>query len=215
MRMAFLLLAGLFALSAPVFAGIDEPLLVNGCFGDGSAGWEYSENVIFGEFGGRPDTAYDPWPYPGASGYIRQVVDNSKSPFWDPNLNHKIEVLEFDLYTTGEGYVQIGFDWWDQYWGDTKPIGQAPFFEILPTQFTSVGQWTRYAVEFDFYGKPGATWQPRWTSIEIYFFGCYGDNEAGIDDLVLTSRCVPEPSSMLALSGSLLGLAGFVLRRRR
>jgi len=36
-----------------------------------------------------------------------------------------------------------------------------------------------------------------------------------VDQLVIDTICVPEPSSLLALSGSLIGLAGFAIRRRR
>jgi len=202
------------ALSTSVFAGIDEPMVDNGSFDYSGAGWEYSESVIFGEYQGHDTTAYDPWPYPGASGYIRQIIDNSKSPYWNPALNHKIETLEFDLYTEGEGYVQIGFDWWDNYFGSQKPVGQAPMFEILPTQYQSKDHWSTISVTYDWLGKPGATWQPRWTSIEIYFFGCTNGNEAGVDSITVTSRCVPEPASLSVLLGGLVGLAGAWRRRK-
>jgi len=36
-----------------------------------------------------------------------------------------------------------------------------------------------------------------------------------VDELVIDTICIPEPSGLLALSGSLLGLAGALLKRRR
>jgi hypothetical protein len=217
-----LLFAGLFALGASAYAGTDSPLddpsFEQAAITGTSTVWESSSNVIFGAGFERPSIAKDPWPYPfpgeGPTGYIRQIVDNSRSPYWNPALNHKVETVEFDLYTTGQASVQIGFDWWDTYWGDPKPVGPAPLWEVLPAHYTSPNGWTRYSVTYDWYGKPGQTWQPRWTSLEIYFWGSATD-EAGVDSLVLTSKCVPEPSSLLAFSGSLLGLAGFALRRKR
>lgn len=223
MRITILLLIALFALGTAAYAQYDVPLLDNGCFEQGGAGWEASEAVVFNagtgvDVYGRSHIAYDPWPYPipgdQPSGYLRQIIDNSKSPDWNPNLNHKIETLEFNLYTEGEGYVMVGFDWWDTD-SSTKPSGPAPYWEILPTKYYSPNQWTRISVTYDWAGKPGPTQQPRWTSIEIYFYGCAGTgNEAGVDDIVVTSRCVPEPSSTMALGGSLLGLVGFAWRRR-
>jgi hypothetical protein len=38
--------------------------------------------------------------------------------------------------------------------------------------------------------------------------------EINVDELVIDSQCVPEPSSMLTLSGGLLGLLGLACRRR-
>ena len=209
MRISILLIAGLFLLGSAAFAGVEEPMLNNGDFAAGGVGWQFDGGVNFGAFASHDSTAWDPWPYDGASGYIRQIIDNSKSPGWNPNLNHKIETVEFDLYTQGEGYIQVGFDWWD-YMGDVKPTGDAPYWEVLPQQYTSLNQWTRYSVTYEW---PNS--QPRWTSIEIYFIDCTDGNEAGVDSMVVTSTCVPEPSSLIAFSGSLLALAGFAWRRKQ
>jgi hypothetical protein len=205
------------AFAAPAWAvygnEIDNP-----CFEQGGLNWEASEQVGFNAGTApvfeRPHIAYDPWPIPGAAGSLRQIVDNSKSPYWDPALNRKVATLDFDVYTTGDAYVVIGFDWWD-YMGDVKPVGPAPYEELLPMQFKSVGQWTRFSVTYDWWDKPGQTHQPRWISLEVGFFGCSGTGfEAAVDDMVLISRCVPEPSSLVALSG-LFGIAGLAWRRRR
>ncbi len=188
--------------------------LENGCFEQGSTGWEYTENVFFNagtdDVFGRPHIAVDPWPIPGAAGSIRQIVDDSLSPSWDPDLDHKIVDLTFDVYTTGEAYVVVGFDWWD-YMGDTKPVGAAPYEELLETHFISPNQWTTFHVTYDWVDKPGQTHQPRWVSVEFGFFGCSGTGyEAAVDTVVFEGRCVPEPASLM-----LLALGALALVRRR
>ena len=200
-------------------ASADYNEVFNGSFLLGGEGWEYSESVLFnagtGELiGGREDVAYDPWPIPGACGSLRQIIDNSLSPDWDPMLNHKIIDLWFDLYSFGNAYVVIGFDWWE-YTGDEKPTGEAPFEELLVEQFTSPGQWNRIHVTYDFLDKPGTTWQPRWVSFEIAFFCSEQGDSSAVDEIVMQSKCVPEPSSLLAFAAAIGGLAGALYRRRR
>jgi len=41
------------------------------------------------------------------------------------------------------------------------------------------------------------------------------DGAIMVDQLVIDTICIPEPSSLLALSGGVVGLVGFVIRRRR
>ena len=41
------------------------------------------------------------------------------------------------------------------------------------------------------------------------------DNECRWDDLTITAEVVPEPGSLVALGGCLIGLAGFAIRRRK
>lgn len=192
-----------------------ENELSNPCFELGSQDWEYSPNVLFGPYAERPHTAYDPPGY-GEAGYLRQIVDDSLYSGWNPALNHKVGLLTFWLYTTGPAYVKVGFDWWDRLEGP-KPIGFSDpdyHFEILPMEFQSVGQWSQVSVPFDWAGKPGNN-QPRWVSIEIYFYGCTQTGfEAAVDDMSFTAQCIPEPSSLMALFGGLVS-AGFVIRRRR
>ena len=95
MKISVLLIAGLFLLGSAAFAGVEEPMLNNGDFAAGGDGWEFGGGVEFGPLAGEDSTANASWPEPGASGYIRQIIDNSKSPYWDPDLNHKIETVEF------------------------------------------------------------------------------------------------------------------------
>jgi hypothetical protein len=84
---------------------------------------------------------------------------------------------------------------------------------VLPQQYRSLNQWTLVAVPFDWAGLPGNN-QPRWVSIEIYFYGCTQIDYAAVDSMEFWGKCVPEPSSLIALFGGLVS-AGLVLRRRR
>jgi hypothetical protein len=211
----------LVVICVPAMSQTPDPAneLDNPCFVSGNNGWEFSEQVQFNQSEylvfDRPHVAYDPWPIPGAAGSIRQIVDNTRSPLWNWDYNRKIATLSFDVYTTGEAYVVVGFDWWDTM-SDTKPVGPGQYEELLPDHFQGQNTWTRYTVTYDWANKPGLTHQPRWISIEFGFFGCSGTGyEAAVDDVVLKSQCVPEPSGLLAVAGSLIGGAGLAWRRRR
>ena len=176
--------------------------------------WDYADSVFFGPKAGHDTTAYDP-PGQGEAGYLRQVVDDSLFPGWDPLLNHKVGQLSFWLYTTGPAYLQVGFDWWDRLVGP-KPVGygQSDYHSVLlAEQYKSVGDWTLVTVPFDWAGRPGNN-QPRWVSVEFYFYGCTQTEYAAVDSTEFWGECVPEPSSLIALFGGLLS-AGLVLRRRR
>lgn len=210
----------IFAFASGAYAGYGhENELLNPCFEQGGEYWEYSQTVQFNAGQGlkfdRPHIAYDPAGQ-GESGYLRQVVDDSLFPGWDPNLNRKVGTLSFWVYTTGGAYLKVGFDWWDRLTGP-KPIGFSDpdyHYEILPTEYRSVGQWSYVELDYDWGGKPGNN-QPRWVSIEFYFYGCVGGNEAAVDDVSFTAMCIPEPSGIVALASSILALSGFAWRRRR
>jgi hypothetical protein len=210
-------LFAILAISPAVFATTYNPdnELENWCFIDGSTGWETDGPVVFNQEGylkwGRPHVAYDPWPTPpGPTGTIRQIVDDTKSPYWNWDLHSKVETLDFDLQTSGTGYVMVGFDLWNTT-GSTKPGGVADHEWIDPTHYTFTGDWTHITITHQWYDS-----QPRWIGLKFAFYGCGGSgNEASVDDVVLVGRCVPEPSSIIGLSGSMLGLMGFALRRRR
>lgn len=212
-------LAGLFAIGSAAFAGIDTSTLDNSSFAQGKTGWEASDSVIFNSGGDlkfdRDSIAYDPTGI-GESGYLRQVVDASRSPYWNPSMNHGIGELSFWTYSTGTGYMQVGFGWWDSN-SRTKPTpGTAvDHFELLPTKYYSVDEWTQQTVSYDWLNKPGNS-QPKWISLEFFYFDCSGvGNESAVDEISFTARSVPEPSSLLAMFGGLAGLGGVAIRRRR
>jgi len=115
--------AAMLALGTAAFATTFNPNneLDNWCFIYGPQGWEVAGNVAFNGNGtieggapvhGRGHIAYVPqspspglleFPIPGSSGSLRQVVDDSQYPGWNPDLTRKIGYLSFDLYTPGFG----------------------------------------------------------------------------------------------------------------
>ena len=81
---------------------------------------------------------------------------------------------------------------------------------------------------YSFAGNPSLEWvsvnpfdrvvlpiQPRWVSVEVRLVQAYGEI-VWLDNVVLTGKCVPEPSSLLALlSGCGLIPSGLWLRRKQ
>ncbi|MBI2842580.1 MAG: PEP-CTERM sorting domain-containing protein [Armatimonadetes bacterium] len=208
-------LAGIILLATSGLAGVDFNELVNPSFEQGGEGWEFGGNVLFDAGFDRQHVAYDQ-ANQGEAGYLRQVIDNSTSPYWNPDYNHKIIDLSFWVFTSGTGSLQVGIDWWDNNDQERpRPGTPADHQEILPDRYVSEGQWTQYTLTYDFQGKPGNN-QPRWVSLEFYFNGCTGTgNAAALDEIVFQSRCVPEPSSLIAMMSGVAGFAGFAWRRRR
>jgi hypothetical protein len=192
-----------------------ENELVNPDFDLGEQGWEdHSSSVLFGSKAEHDTTAWDPAGQ-GEVGYMRQVVDDSQFPGWNPLLNHKIGQLSFYLYSTGDAWLQVGFDWWDRLTGP-KPLPgdiQGYHYVVLPQQYRSTAQWTLVTVPFDWAGRVGNN-QPRWVSVEFYYYGCTGIDYAAVDSTEFWGECVPEPSSLIAVFGGMLS-AGLVLRKRR
>jgi hypothetical protein len=216
--MVVMVLAALLAIAS---AGLANPTpepgwneIDNPCFQTpGGLYWDTEGNVNFNAgtgilIGGRPDVAYDPAPA-GNTGYLRQICDDTRSPYWDANKHRKIIDLWFDVYTEGDAYVMVGIDWWD-YMGNTKPTGSAPHETWLPTHYTGdgAGGWNSFYVPYDF-----QTIQPRWISIEWAFFS--NGSEVSVDTTCLQSKCIPEPSSILAVCCGLVGLVGCVRRRKQ
>jgi hypothetical protein len=191
----------------PGWNEIDNP-----CFEQGSTYWE-ANAVDFNAgtstlVGGRPDVAYDPG-LPGSTAYLRQVCDDTRSPHWDPILNHKVIDLWFEVYSEADAYVQVGIDWWD-YMGDDKPTGDAPHNVWFDEHYVggTGGTWQEYYIPYDFVDK-----QPRWVSIEWSFFPDGG--LVAVDTTCLQSRCIPEPSTILAMCCGLAGLVGCTRRRKQ
>ena len=116
--------------------------------------------------------------------------------------------------------VTFKLGWWDINY-PTMPI--VPIEGGLPV-FPAAGfQWTD-PVQHHF-DLPG-TWytvnpfeqillpeQPRWLVVFVQFDQAPGES-IWVDNLVLTSKCSPEPASVVALMSGLVGLAGFLKRRR-
>ena len=196
--------------------------VANSCFIYQGSEWDHSANVRFngnntvpgGELVfGRGHIAYDPNP-PGTppgqpSGWLRQIVNDSLSPGWNPDLNMKFYRFTASVYTTGNAYIMFGVDWWNSN-SIPKPLPGTPADgDIWSGPITSPYEWTQ------------VTWegylpcQPKWVSVEVAFYGCSGTGqEAAVDEMAFYAKCVPEPSSILGLASGVLALAGFAFRKR-
>jgi len=186
--------------------------LANPGFEEGGADWD-SEGVLFNAGAdpqlGRPDIA---WAEGEGSriGYLRQIVDDSLSPYWNPNWNQKDWMLTGWVYTWGEnGYIRLGIDWWSDP-NRPRPLpGEEPDGRLWSDPVYSVNQWGA----FEWHGSLLGC-QPRWVSVEIEFYGsCLGEG-AAVDDLHFSAECVPEPSTLMVLATGLGGMC-MALRRRR
>lgn len=224
----------IFCFAATASMANDLPVneLLNSCFEQGGEHWEdnsvgfntETKELIFD----RSHVAYDDTPFTAAglapadelvpNGAIRQVVDDSLSPYWNPELNRKLGYLSFWVRTSGDAFVKVGFDWWDSITIDKPGRGEvADHTIILDQEYRSTEDWTQVIIEFDWLGMEGNN-QPRWVGINFYFYGCTGTaNTAAVDDTFFHSKCteIPEPSSLLALFGGATGLIGFAVRRRK
>ncbi|MCX7347162.1 MAG: PEP-CTERM sorting domain-containing protein [Alphaproteobacteria bacterium] len=196
--------------------------LANPCFVFGGSEWNPSGNMMFNGNGtdpggvpvfGRGHIAYDPNP-PGTppgqpSGWLRQIVNDSLSPGWNPALNQKFFRFTASVYTTGNAYILFGVDWWTDN-NIPKPLPGTPADGAMWSQpITSLGGWTE--VTWEGY----LPYQPKWVSVEVAYYGCSGTGqEAAVDEMAFYAKCVPEPSSILGLASGVLALAGFAFKRR-
>lgn len=223
-----------FCFAATVSMAQDIPVneLLNSCFEQGGAQWEddgvnfnagtstsiFDRNHVAYDDNQSAPTGLTPANSLVPSGTLRQIVDDSLSPYWNPELNRKVGYLSFWLKTSGDAYVKVGFEWWDSITMDKPGRGAVGEHSvILNEEYRSAEDWTEVLVPFDWLGREGNN-QPRWVGINFYFYGCSGTaNTAAVDDTLFQARCVdvPEPSSLLALFGGASGLIGFAIRRRK
>jgi hypothetical protein len=213
---------GLFVVNASAWAALGHDIqLTNPGFTQGDLGWEdHSASVQFGAMFGHDTTAYDPVSAGGTgmTGYMRQIVDTSAG--WNPALGDKRGYLSFWYQTQGTSSLKVGIDWWNDDHA-TKPSGPTSTsmpdyeFELLPTSYHST-DWTQVNLTYDWLGKAGNN-NPRYVSLEFYYYDATIGNEAAVDDVSFSAESVPttpEPSGIIALPG-LLGAAGFAWRKRR
>ena len=173
----------------------------------------------------------------GGDLWIRQIVDETQNPLWN-DLFHQKEIdlmadigiswmgggtghpeMDVDGHTTSR--VMFRLDWWNE--GDPFPgevIGldspPAPyhaesgwyyFDSSASDQWTTVNPWDDDIWVLSANGKPI---QPRWVSVEIILKQAPGEN-VWVDNVNLTSSCIPEPMSIILGCFGLSSVAG--LRR--
>jgi hypothetical protein len=156
--------------------------------------------------------------------WMFQIVDETRNPLWDPYGTQKIVDLMADIRVVGDhtwSTVKFKLGYWDTNYPtmpivpiqDELPIFPTSGFQWTPTAqygFTEIGTW--YTVNP--FNQITLPIQPRWLVVFVEFNQAPGE-VLWVDDLVLTAKCIPEPSSMIALVVGLTSIAGCRRLRRK
>ncbi len=154
----------------------------------------------------------------GPIGMIRQIVDQSQFPGWDPLGTQTVIGLQFDRLlkaVSGDTWRDVGMrvylDWMEDgsypYPGEPEYVRQLVYEQWSPGQSEYPGpqDWVHEQIEITL---PA---QPQFLSVEVEFYAHYAMwSFLGIDNVDLESYCIPEPATMGLL---MLGLP--LVRRRR
>lgn len=189
-------------LALATVAGAQE-LVVNGTFDTDLSGWTASGASWHSDGFGVPAS-------PG-SGYGEAAVVTCWGGNWSGPMGTIEQTIGLDGVATLSGYLYAGAHFSDpsrgggvnvfwngeqvaSLWRDSDPIKWAPDFtwEPFSVEVTGIGINT---LKLEFHAHSA-----EWTWVAA-------------DDLSVVP--VPEPSSILALSTGLIGLAGFAIRRRK
>lgn len=199
--------------------------LDNGDFETGTWGlWEHGAGLALGIDGPTHN-----WGVfckePTQSLLLRQVVDDMRNPLWDPTKDWKMIDLMADIRCVwapgdpGHPTSRISFrlDWWGTNWNDVEQ-GQLPPAEYysnwITYSFTDNAIWrTVNPFANDIWVLRDATGkliQPRWISVEILIDQAPSEF-VWVDNVILTSKCIPEPMSMVL---GIMGLGSVAGLRR-
>ena len=233
MRTLLLVMAGVLALSVAATASFIPGAnneVVNGEFEDGLLHWVYTEGeVAIQDYGHVGNSAQCDLNTVGWGDRLRQVIDDSTGNLWNPDWHAKTVDVEawisIDVKHNQEGGVRFRLDWWDETyntWNEapttTKPedgYHTTDWVQYLRSegyswQFKYVNPFDR----FELRDPTGKRVQPRWISVEIEFL--QPDNVINrVDSVVLTSKCVPEPSVLVAMMSGLGGLGVLRVFKRK
>lgn len=175
---------------------------------------------------GQPGTTFQKWefmtpnpsPLPDAMnnpyGIPQTMVLPGFQQVWWPELKGRMGVwpLSGSIETTIPNSpianpwkdVWVQLTWSPQVPGGVVMVEERRFGGIF-TEISRMplgGEWFHSTYHFRIYPNPD------WETIFIW-------GSVDVDELVIDTQCVPEPSSLMVLAGSLFGLAGFIARRRR
>ena len=151
--------------------------------------------------------------YQDPMGKIRQTVDESQFPGWDPTANRKIIDLEFDYLLgadIGDPVNQAGLKVYLCWLGDgTQPPNPADqrqlAFEQWQSPSSQVPEWSHADISLEL------PIQPRLLCVEFEVHARFAETTVvGIDNVSLEGQCVPEPSAL-----ALFALAAIATIRRR
>jgi hypothetical protein len=168
----------------------------------------------------------------GVDVWLRQIVDDSLNPYWNPNYHAKridlvADVTWSGLVETSSSGISFRLDWWDDsYNGVEDPTVLPHYWGTPPTTSDpangyNVSDWVTYTFAdmgilpgqwatvnpFDRYSLP--TTQPRWVSVEVSYVQADGE-AVWMDNVVLTANCVPGEPPVPEPSGVLIMLTGIV-----
>ncbi|MGC8862723.1 MAG: hypothetical protein ACP5R5_08100 [Armatimonadota bacterium] len=207
--------------------------IVNGDFGTGDlTGWQHGCDIIVARDG--PGHGYAATcKCPGGDLWLRQIVDDSLSPGWNWDWHAKVVDLIADITWQGwepsRSAIAFRLDWWDESYNGVSDPRNLPYYQggPPPGPDPGAGYFTSDWVVYDFAGTPPSQWatvnpfsqfllplQPRWVSVEVVFTQAAGES-VWLDNVVLTGKCVPEPSGIAALLGACGALAAGVRTRRK
>lgn len=220
--LAALVLAGCqAALGAPI-VGPDGQVhneITNGTFDNGLNGWECdARDVVAAVVGNPAPAAQCNHSIEGWGDRMRQVIDDTLNPLWNPSYHVKVIDLQADIALLTKdhstGGVRFRLDYWDEIYNGQN---EAP---AITDPGYHVTDWVEYKSNQEFwfttvnpFDRIVLPIQPRWISVEIEFLQPPGTVNL-VDNVTLTSKCVPEPGAIASLATGLLGLVGLIRYRR-
>lgn len=194
-------------------------------------GWQHGADII-----AAPDGPAQGWAATckaaGGDTWLRQIVDDSLSPEWNWNYHQKLVDLVAKITWTGweppDSMILFRLDWWSEQYNSVNNPEMLPHYLGPPPAGSDpgVGYFVTEWVAYSFLNIPGFQWtlvnpfdrillpeQPRWISVEVLYVQASGES-VWLDDVILTGRCIPEPSSLASLIGGFaVALVGFGKRR--
>jgi len=216
-------------LALPLYDGNGE--LVNWDFGTGTLqGWQAGQDIEVSMDG--PDHQWaatckseegDLW--------LRQVADDLRGE-WNPDYNMKLVDLTADIAWLGwdpQSTISFRLDWWAETYNGIDDPSVLPYGlgAPWPSGDPAAGYYVSDWVTYDFASIASGQWatvnpfnqillpiQPRWVSVEVLYNQGVAET-VWLDNVILTGRCVPEPSALVALLGGLGSLVGAGWRARR
>ena len=183
------------AFATPIPGSPNE--IFNGDFSSGLDGWTYAAGDVVAAVVGNPAPAaqcnrtLDGW-----GDRMRQVVDDSKNPLWNPDFHVKVVDLQADIAILvkdgATGGIRFRLDYWDESYNDQN--------EAPTTTDPALGYYVTNWVEYT-------------SAQEIYFttMNPFPQVVLPIQRLGLTLASASAAAAMLALGLTFLAVAGLLV----
>lgn len=214
----------IFVQATPIVGSTNE--VINGDFEQGTVlnpppSWMVTDRQVITAGVGNPGQSAQCFIPTGTGNWgdtMRQVVDESLNPLWNPLDDSKIIDLQADINTNVNipiNGIRFRLDFWSDAFNSVNDPTTLPAptsvtdwvqytgtdFNADPTKWNTVNPFNRLALDF----------QPRWASVEIQFMQPAPADIIRVDNVILTSECIPEPSTILLVACG----AGFAVLRFR